>query len=327
MSEGYNMQSPDLSPEELAACEDAIVQAELSTLAERSETAADGPTAEQVSSTEPPMSAALLRKHINEPPVLTAAMKKPVYISKKLKQACSIRGVPSRVDVIIHYETSKSPRYIGMTLLSRAQQGSPLYCGLVCHNLHGSPGVVSGMLIPTHSGEKIILTCGDIEGFARLRAMALGRFVLDDNEVVFQGEIPIYEGSVKYGSLKNDNTPGGIIPVYKDGQEVKLNIDLPPLEGPVTSVISLRLVTYSDYTWHPLGVSFDTPYPAYAGGEGASEYKISLSCRTVVGYHHLCMQIRGDNVRALRDAQVSSQGKEALAGSKEHQKTQGDVST
>lgn len=102
------------------------------------------------------------------------------------------------------------------------------------------------MLIPTQSGEMVILTCDDTEGFATLRAMALSRFVLDKNDVNFKGQIPILEGSIKYGVLKDGKTPGGIVPVYKDGQEVNLTVDLPPLEGPVTSTISLKLVAYSD---------------------------------------------------------------------------------
>lgn len=52
--------------------------------------------------------------------------------------------------------------------------------------------------------------------------------------MVYKGEIPMIEESVKYGTIKEDTTSGGIVSVYKNGNEAKLSIDLPPLLGPVT---------------------------------------------------------------------------------------------
>lgn len=187
------------------------------------------------------------------PDIPVAQVNTMVYSSASHR--CVIQGVPSTIDVSVKYSTEGNHKYVGMVLSPKTFHSSPLYCGLVSHNVQEAPVVLCGIVFPTFK-EPLLLVLYETAGeFEQLRRMAKMQAVMDEEKVTIIGEIPTLHGDMKYGRLECGGLLRAMSPSHEVGVEMRLVLDQPSGEGVEQSIVRLTLLAFGDHTWHPMEIS------------------------------------------------------------------------
>lgn len=176
---------------------------------------------------------------------------------------CHVLGEQMSVSVLTRYKVGdnllspETPTYSGMVVMPIAPEGSPLYCGVLCHNMISGYGLVHGMVFPTHTGEPVLVMCGCSVEFSDLRQMARKHMVLDYSKMRIDGTVPIpaWPGKLKFGNYSRGDLSKLAQPLTCDeGRVCELTLGQGPVFNKPNVTIRLRLLSYSDGTWQPLEV-------------------------------------------------------------------------
>lgn len=174
---------------------------------------------------------------------------------------CHVMGEQMTVSILTRYKVGvsslspDSPTYAGMVVMPIASEGSPLYCGMLCHNLSSGYSLVYGIVFPTQTGEPVLVMCGCSAQYSDLRRMARKRMVLDYSKMRIHGTvlIPAWPGSLKFGNYCRGDLSNLAQPMVCDkGKVCELTLGQAPVSDKPNVTIRLRLLAYSDGTWQPM---------------------------------------------------------------------------
>lgn len=171
---------------------------------------------------------------------------------------CSILGVPSVIDILISFASVQEPEYVGLVIMPKTYHGTSLYCSVVSQNLHGSLGVMTGVVFPTLREERVLVISRCVKEFSLLRHLSQDQIVLDDNDIQILGVMQTCSGELKYGLLDINNHTQVNTSVLEVGEEIKITLDQSSHDAETMNVISLTILAFPDKTWHPVEVSVAT---------------------------------------------------------------------
>lgn len=200
---------------------------------------------------------------------------------------CVIQKVPSTVDVSVRYSAMGGHKYVGMVLSPKTFHSSPLYCGMVSHNVQDTPALLSGIVFPTFKEPCLLVLYESAGEFDQLRRMARMQVVMDEENITIIGEIPTHLGDMKYGRLECSGQPQAMSPCHEVGVEMRLVLEQPPGDGVGQCTIRLTLLAFDDRTWHPMEVSLASAQKTQASPDGFVQSPVVyFRNKSLIEYHN-----------------------------------------
>lgn len=149
-----------------------------------------------------------------------------------------------------------------MLISPRDTNGSTLYNSVLMYRLHGEDGVSQGMVFPTTTQERVLVSYSSMVEFMVLRHFASQQSVLMDSEVTTMGDLPLAGGRMKYGKLNYAIPPySDIIGEPEKGSVVRASFNATCGVSHQSSHVAMQLLCYDDHTCHPQSSSVTVTSP------------------------------------------------------------------
>lgn len=212
--------------------------------------------------------------------------------------ACQVDGVQMTVNIITRFTSGGSPslpvvpQCSGMVVLPVASGGSPLYCGLLCHNMTKGGGLIYGIVFPTYTEGPVIVMCGCPAQYSDLRRLARLRVSLDFSKIVVHGRMPIpaWPGELRFGNYNSGNLHELAQPMICEmGTLSELTLAQDSICGMPSVAVHLRMLSYPDGSWQPLEVMATVAAPPNVMGCPMLPRVVQFFSDSLVDYHSWCI--------------------------------------
>lgn len=300
------MSSPELTAEELAECDNAIVRAGIpdspaspdpcpeplvdplsrSVMIEVSDLDSQLAVFDGVGHPE----VILPNESMNRESVVAVVPNSVMYQRQCIHQLAAL-DAQTELELTIRYEVGNVARYTGVFALLRRRQRLVLYSGVLLSNMYGITGAACGIVFPNAEGAVVILLHSDPEQFGLLRALALQHQVLTSDYYVVQGVLQTLVGSITYGVLCVEYISSlGIEPIYTLGMETSALLEMPPRDRLASSLFCVTIIGYdSNLVCAVASLHLDEPRTISDPERvNVSNYDMYLSARSIWEYQVYC---------------------------------------
>lgn len=163
------------------------------------------------------------------------------------------------IEVLSDFDDEKPLECVSLIVAPRVSANSSIYASIFLYGHFGAHSITCGMVFPTIMEQQVLIPYSSLAEFMSLRYLAYTRAVLESDQYVSLGVLPLYERQMSYGSVDYTRSPfAHSMCAPERGIDLAITLSQSSRAQLVRCSMKLRLLCLHDNTLHPYDMRLTT---------------------------------------------------------------------